>query len=192
MIKQISVMAVSVTILSACSSFQASEPSIGTLGDESTIAKHHFHDGSSVMVEDIKPMNDNHSAMHNDMMQNDEMSSDNHDVNVMHDMSYIRFSFDSASLSAEARSQLATIADKLRTSTSNNIVVEGHADERGTREYNLALGDRRAVAIKKYLVGLGVPSNKLTTISYGKERPKNPAHTEEAWSENRRGVVNVK
>ena len=66
------------------------------------------------------------------------------------------------------------------------ITIEGHADERGTAEYNLALGERRALAARNYLVSLGIPADRLRTVSYGKEFPFDPAHTEEAWSKNRR------
>ena len=67
------------------------------------------------------------------------------------------------------------------------IQIEGHCDERGTAEYNLALGERRANSAKKYLVSLGIPADRLSTISYGKEMPLDPGHTEEAWAKNRRG-----
>jgi len=64
--------------------------------------------------------------------------------------------------------------------------IEGHCDERGTIEYNLALGERRANSVKNYLVNYGIDPNRLTTISYGEERPKDPRHNEEAWAKNRR------
>ncbi len=66
------------------------------------------------------------------------------------------------------------------------IQIEGHCDERGTAEYNLALGERRANSAKKYLVSLGIPADRLSTISYGKEMPLDPGHNEEAWAKNRR------
>ena len=69
------------------------------------------------------------------------------------------------------------------------LIVEGHCDERGTREYNLALGERRANAVKEFLVSLGVESGRITTISYGKERPAAEGSTSESWSENRRSVT---
>jgi peptidoglycan-associated lipoprotein len=67
------------------------------------------------------------------------------------------------------------------------VTVEGHSDERGTAEYNLALGERRAVAVKTYLVSLGISPDRIRTVSYGKEFPFDPGHNEEAWSKNRRG-----
>ena len=66
------------------------------------------------------------------------------------------------------------------------IQIEGHCDERGTVEYNLALGERRANSAKRYLTSLGIPENRISTISYGKERPLDPGHNEEAWTKNRR------
>ena len=72
-----------------------------------------------------------------------------------------------------------------------SVTIEGHCDERGTREYNLALGEKRAQAVKNYLVGLGIPSAKITTISYGKERPAVVGSNDGAWSQNRRSVTTV-
>ena len=71
------------------------------------------------------------------------------------------------------------------------VTVEGHADERGTREYNLALGERRANSVKSYLTALGVDSSRISTVSYGKERPAVPGSSPESWSQNRRGVTKV-
>ena len=71
------------------------------------------------------------------------------------------------------------------------VTIEGHADERGTREYNLALGDRRANAVHNYLVALDIPPSRILTISYGEERPSDPGHDEQAWTENRRAVTTV-
>ena len=99
------------------------------------------------------------------------------------------FALDSSALDAQARSTLERQAFFLRKYPSTSVTVEGHCDERGTREYNLALGERRASAVKDYLVSLGIDPSRLSTISYGKERPVNPASTQQAWAENRRGVT---
>lgn len=101
------------------------------------------------------------------------------------------FGFDQYNLTAEARSTIQRQATWLKANPSVTVAIEGHADERGTREYNLALGDRRATAVKNYLVTLGVSSSRVDTISYGKERPVALGHNEEAWSQNRRGVMTV-
>jgi len=77
-------------------------------------------------------------------------------------------------------------ADLLRKYATWQITIEGHCDERGTAEYNLALGERRAITARDYLVSLGIPATRLKTVSYGKEFPFDPAHNETAWSKNRR------
>ncbi len=102
------------------------------------------------------------------------------------------FAFDRYNLTAEARHTLQQQAAWMAANSSVNVVIEGHCDERGTREYNLALGDRRANAVKDYLSTLGVASSRVSTISYGKERPEDPASNETAWAKNRRGVTVVK
>lgn len=103
----------------------------------------------------------------------------------------VHFDYDSSELTAAARSTLEKQAEWMG---ANNLTisVEGHADERGTREYNLALGERRAVAVKNYLMALGVATHRLETISYGKERPVAVGNDESAWSQNRRGVSVVR
>jgi len=101
------------------------------------------------------------------------------------------FDYDSYGVSSEARMTLEKQANWMQQYPSLGITVEGHCDERGTREYNLALGERRANAVKNYLVALGVDASRITTISYGKERPAVPGANETAWSQNRRGVSKV-
>ena len=96
------------------------------------------------------------------------------------------FVLDSADLDDTGRAIVTTNADILKKYSSWQITIEGHCDERGTAEYNLALGERRAVAVKTYLVGLGISPDRLRTVSYGKEFPFDPGHTEDSWSKNRR------
>lgn len=98
----------------------------------------------------------------------------------------IYFDFNSSAITEHAQVALAEKADWLRANPSASALIEGHCDERGTNEYNLALGDRRANTVKTYLVTLGIPADRIRTISYGEEQPVNPAHTEEAWAKNRR------
>ncbi len=98
------------------------------------------------------------------------------------------YAFDSSTLTAEARAILDRQAAWLGKYSSVKLAVEGHCDERGTREYNLALGERRATAVRNYLVAKGVAADRLSTISYGKERPEVMGSDESAWARNRRGV----
>lgn len=97
----------------------------------------------------------------------------------------IYFDFDMFSLSAEARDILAQKASFLKTNADLSIQIQGNCDERGTTEYNLALGERRAKAAQDYLVSLGIAKARIATISYGKEKPMDTEHTEEAWAKNR-------
>lgn len=99
------------------------------------------------------------------------------------------FAYDSSVLSGEGQATLERQATWLRSNPSQSVIVEGHCDERGTREYNLALGERRAAAAKSYLVSLGIPSGRISTVSYGKERPAVPGSNESAWAQNRRAVT---
>lgn len=103
----------------------------------------------------------------------------------------IFFGYDRHDLDPEARSVLEAQSRWLAQYPTLSVTVEGHADERGTREYNLALGERRANSVKNYLVALGVEPSRINTISYGKERPAVPGSNDQAWSQNRRGVTKV-
>jgi peptidoglycan-associated lipoprotein len=96
------------------------------------------------------------------------------------------FALDSAELDAVARAIVTANADVLKRFPSWEITIEGHCDERGTAEYNLALGERRAMAVQTYLVSLGIAPNRVRTVSYGKEFPFDPRSNEEAWAKNRR------
>jgi len=98
----------------------------------------------------------------------------------------VYFEFDKYDLNTEARETLRQHADWLVNNTEFEVILEGHCDERGTREYNLALGERRSESVRDYLLNLGIDTGRLTTISYGEELPLDPAHAEEAWAKNRR------
>ncbi len=99
----------------------------------------------------------------------------------------VYFDFNSAVLKGSAKSSLDNNAQFLKDNPSVEVQVEGHADERGSVQYNIALGDKRAKAIKRYLMNMGVQSSRVSTISYGKERPIAFGHDESAWGQNRRG-----
>ena len=103
----------------------------------------------------------------------------------------IFFAFDSAEITPEAQLVLQRQAEWLKRYPNVSLTIEGHTDERGTREYNLALGERRAQAARNVLVALGTSASRISTISYGKERPAVPGSTEEAYAQNRRAVTVV-
>ena len=101
----------------------------------------------------------------------------------------VYFGFDSSELAGEAQATLDRQAAFLNVNPTMVVIIEGHADERGTREYNLALGDRRAVAVRDYLLAKGLNAARVRTVSYGKERPAVSGSNEEAWAKNRRAAT---
>ncbi|MBI5749265.1 MAG: peptidoglycan-associated lipoprotein Pal [Nitrospinae bacterium] len=98
----------------------------------------------------------------------------------------IHFDFDKSDIKTDTRETLQKNADWLQKNPDIKIQIEGHCDERGTAEYNLALGERRAMSTKKYLISLGISADRIYTISYGEELPIDPNHSEDAWAKNRR------
>ncbi len=103
----------------------------------------------------------------------------------------IRFDYDKYDIRREDEGILKENAAFLKKNPNMKVQVEGHCDERGTVEYNLALGERRANSTKRYLVSLGISADRISTISFGKERPLDPGHNEEAWAKNRRAHIVV-
>lgn len=103
----------------------------------------------------------------------------------------LHFGFDEAELTPESRSRLQHIAELLLKRPAVGITISGNTDERGTEEYNLALGQRRAEVARKYLLSLGLEAARVKTVSYGKERPANPGHDDQAWAENRRDELSL-
>lgn len=116
------------------------------------------------------------------------------DINKQSPLQPVFFELDSSEISAEGQKTLAANAEVLKKYPSWVVSIEGHCDERGTAEYNLALGERRALAARTYLVSLGLDAGRLRTVSYGKEFPFDPNHSEDAWAKNRRAhfVVTAK
>jgi peptidoglycan-associated lipoprotein len=104
----------------------------------------------------------------------------------------VYFEFDKATLTPEAREILVKNGEWLQMNRDVAITIEGHCDERGTNEYNLALGDRRAETVKTFLADLGIHPSRVNTISYGEEKPADPSHSESAWSKNRRAYFLIK
>lgn len=101
------------------------------------------------------------------------------------------FDYDSSELDSDAKELLQDQVAWLKQYSDVSVIVEGHCDERGTREYNLALGEKRAQSVKNYLISLGISSNRVSTISYGKERPAVVGSNDGAWAQNRRSVTIV-
>lgn len=116
------------------------------------------------------------------------LGTQEHFVNGVNGQNVIFFDTDRYNIDSLDAAALQAQAQYLMRNPSVNVTIEGHCDERGTREYNLALGERRANAAKNYLVSLGVPANRIRTVSYGKERPDALGSNEEAWAQNRRAV----
>jgi len=100
----------------------------------------------------------------------------------------VHFDFDSSVVKSTERPKISVVADFLKANAADAVKIEGHCDERGTEEYNRALGERRALALREALVGMGIDPDRVDTISYGKDRPEDPGHNEAAWRKNRRGV----
>jgi peptidoglycan-associated lipoprotein len=113
------------------------------------------------------------------------------DVNRSSALKPVFFTLDSDSLDDTARQVLGDNSQVMRKYANWVVTVEGHCDERGSAEYNLALGDRRAQAVRNYLVSLGIPADRVRTVSYGKEFPFDPGHDEAAWLKNRRAQFMV-
>ena len=108
------------------------------------------------------------------------------DLNRNSPLKPVFFDYDSSELSADAQAILKQNGDTLKRYATWSVTIEGHCDERGTAEYNLALGEKRAVAARAYLVSLGISADRLRTVSYGKEFPFDPGHDESAFAKNRR------
>ena len=110
---------------------------------------------------------------------------------VQSDLRIVYFDFDQFNVSPEGQTALQYNAELLKRAPNVNVVAEGHCDERGTSEYNLALGERRARTVVEYLIGLGIPPQRMSTVSYGSECPVDPAHNDAAWAKNRRVFLRV-
>nr|WP_137677776.1 peptidoglycan-associated lipoprotein Pal [Parerythrobacter lutipelagi] len=119
------------------------------------------------------------------------LGTQEHFVNGVNGLNVIFFDTDRYNIDSEDAVALQTQAQYLQRNTGISVTVEGHADERGTRDYNLALGERRANSAKNYLVSLGVDASRIRTVSYGKERPVALGSNESAWAQNRRAVTVV-
>ena len=132
------------------------------------------------------------ASSQNESSKQDQMAKEQAGSQSMVDLKDIHFDFNKANLRPEDKQILSGHASYLLKNKNAKIVIEGNCDERGSVKYNLALGERRAKEAKNYLVSSGVNQKRIKTISYGKERPLDPAHNEEAWATNRRDHFVVK
>jgi peptidoglycan-associated lipoprotein len=114
------------------------------------------------------------------------------DYKEVPEISTVYFDLDQATLRADARDALAKNYAVLKQHTDWEALVEGHCDERGTTEYNLGLGQKRAAAVRQYYISLGLDGGRIATISYGKEQPVCTEHSDDCWGKNRRGVTKVR
>lgn len=168
--------------ISACSS--SNDPSLEGMADMDGYTE--ISNDKSIADADIE--GNAISKMDNDM-ENYEPDADANIAFMSDVVNIVFFDFDSSELNAESRETLQNQAAWLEINPETEIMLEGHCDERGTREYNLALGARRAAKTKAYLVALGVNEDRIKTISYGKERPMVLESTATAWDKNRRTVT---
>jgi peptidoglycan-associated lipoprotein len=162
-------------LLAGCSKTAATQPETGPGGSESALGG-----GKGALSGSTKETPTGPSSL--EQAQKGKPT----DTPLTSPLKEIYFGFDSFDLNPEARAILKTNADWLRANSSVRVEVEGHCDERGTNEYNLALGAKRAQAAKDYLVTLGVATDRLSTISYGEELPVCKESTEDCWQKNRR------
>ena len=122
------------------------------------------------------------------LVQNQDWSLDNYaqDRTTFANQT-VHFAFDSAAVLTKEENKLIIVAEKLKSDASTKLLIEGHCDERGTEEYNRSLGERRALALREALSRAGIDSNRIRTLSFGKDKPADPSHDEAAWNKNRRG-----
>ena len=158
-----------VAVLSACSCLKSPDLDVAPVAENSKYGEGAYAHGGS--------------------MRGQPNSQSVRDAFAAGNFNTVYFEYDSSAITSEAEATLKQFADFAKKNDVKGVTLEGHCDERGTREYNLALGDRRAVAVKRYLVGLGLSADQVTTISYGKERPAVDGHDEASWAKNRRGVI---
>jgi peptidoglycan-associated lipoprotein len=122
----------------------------------------------------------------------DEPSLRGKEYQAVPDVQTVYFDLDQSSLRSDARSILQQNYEAIRKNPSWELLVEGHCDQRGTTEYNLALGQRRAASVRAYYIGLGLSGSRIATISYGKESPSCDQATEDCWAQNRRAVTKIR
>ena len=143
---------------------------------------------SNAALKDQTPVTSGSLSQTNEAMATGGVNTNDSYTSSFFDITY--FDFDSAELNADTRKVLDKAIDKFLTNPSGRVVISGHADERGTREYNLALGHLRASAVADYMVANGIDGLRIKQVSFGKEKPLLKGSNEEAWSKNRRVEIN--
>ena len=143
---------------------------------------------SNVASKDQTSVNSGSLSQTNEATNTAEVNTNDSHISSFFDITY--FDFDNAELSADTRNVLDKAVDKFLTNQSGRVVISGHADERGTREYNLALGNLRASVVADYTVANGIDGLRIKKVSFGKEKPLLKGSNEEAWSKNRRVEIN--
>jgi peptidoglycan-associated lipoprotein len=142
----------------------------------------------------VKPVENTTAApvVQSEVKAVEEQSSRFSDWQKVPQLTTIYFNYDQSELLPQTRETLKKNAEYLKTNSDVSVLVEGNCDERGTTEYNLALGERRAAAVRDYYALLGVSKDRVAVISYGNERPANPGHDESAWQQNRRAETEIR
>jgi peptidoglycan-associated lipoprotein len=153
-------------------------PPVPTVTPINTAGDNPFGKGIDGASGDINPMTGNHDINDPARARNtDQFAADT-----------VYFALDKAIVEQKEMGKISNVAEFIRKNPDHDILVEGHCDERGTEGYNLALGDRRALAIREALISAGAPADNVHTVSYGESRPADPGHTQAAWAKNRRGA----
>jgi len=168
----------SILLLSACANSNTKTGELDDAPTEPVVAEPE----EPVVVQPVEPVVE-------EPMMEDPTTQES--LDAASDGALVYFGYDRYDLSEGARAGLQAQAAWLQSHDGAKVTVEGHCDERGTREYNLALGDRRANSVKNYLVALGVDPSRIHTVSYGKERPAVTGSGESSWAQNRRGYTRV-
>jgi len=133
-----------------------------------------------------KEVEEDYPSQQDGFGEQDQQPTDIHQLNEAGFLQTVYFAFDSFDLTPSTQATLRDNAERMKAHPTYNILILGHCDERGTIEYNLALGERRANSVRDYLVSLGVERSRVRVVTYGEERPAAPGHDEAAWSQNRR------
>ena len=148
-------------------------------------------DPEAILEEDIRAMVEEEEQISTTTQMPSSVEELKSKVDKARKLYMVHFDFDKYVIKDEYKGRLRENAQWLKKNSGTSIVIEGHADERGENEYNLALGDKRATSVKRYLKALGVKISKVSTISYGEEKPLNEEHNDVAWAENRRAEFHI-